>query len=114
MSKILNTLSAIGALAMAATPLLAVGSIAHAETGVHIRVADLDLSRQADAATFRHRVDTAARSFCAARGEGDMIATDGCRQAIREEAVSKLGDEQRAALRTASVSAPTAWSVASR
>ena len=43
-----------------------------------------------------------------------MIATDGCRQAIREEAVSKLGDEQRAALRTASVSAPTAWSVASR
>ena len=30
MRNILNTLSAIGALAMAATPLLAVGSLAHA------------------------------------------------------------------------------------
>ncbi len=118
MSKVLNTLSAIGALVMAATPLMAIGSIAHAaETGprpVHILVADLDLSRPDDAATFRTRVDAAAQGFCMHRGDVRLTAQGVCRQAVREEAVQQLGDAQRAALQTASIGQPVTWRVAAR
>ena len=117
MSKVLNTLSAIGALAMAATPLLAIGGMAHAaESGrvAHIQVADLDLGQPRDAATFRQRVDTAAGTFCAARGGTGLSAANTCRQAFREEAVERLGVQQRQDLRSAQASTPTAWTVAAR
>lgn len=114
MSKILNTLSAIGALVMAATPLVAVGGMAHAAeigaTPVHINVSDLDLSRPADAATFRQRVDAAAESFCTQGDDMRLSQRDGCRNAIRQEATAKLGSSQRQALAIAAV--PTAWRVA--
>ena len=55
MSKVLNTLSAIGALVMAATPLVAVGDVAHAaEPGVkpaHIWVSDLNLATRRPSAS---------------------------------------------------------------
>ena len=118
MSKVLNTLSAIGALVMAATPLIAIGGVAHAaETGVrpaHILVADLDLSRASDATTFRQRVDATAASFCMHRGDVRLTAQSVCRQAVREEAVEQLGDAQRSALQTASTAQPTSWRVAGR
>ncbi len=114
MSKVLSTLSAIGALVMVATPLVAVGGMAHAaETGVtpvHINVSDLDLSRPQDAATFRQRVDAAAHSFCTQGDDMHLSARNSCRASIRQEAVDKLGSSQRQALRTAAI--PTAWRVA--
>lgn len=117
MSSFLNTLSAVGALVMAATPLMAVGSVAHAaETGVqpaHIRVADLDLSRAGDVKTFYRRVDVAAATFCARDGgSADLSTQTACRDAIRQEAVEKLGDSQRQAMQTASAGSPTTWRVA--
>jgi UrcA family protein len=118
MSKVLNTLSALGALVMAATPLIAVGGVAHAaESGArpaHILVADLNLGQASDAATFRQRVDAAAETFCASRGERGLNAVDTCRRAVREEAVERLGDQQRQDLRSAQASGPTAWTVAAR
>ncbi len=118
MNKVLNTLSAIGAMVMAATPLIAVGGIAHAaETGprpAHILVADLNLGQPADAATFRHRVDAAAGTFCTTRGQMGLNAVSVCRQAVREEAVEALGDQQRQDLRAASAAGRTTWAVAAR
>ncbi len=118
MSKVLNTLSAIGALVMAATPLVAVGGIAHAaETNMrpaHIQVADLDLGQPGDAATFRQRVDAAAETICTTRGETGLNAFDSCRQAVRQEAVERLGEQQRQDLRAASTDGATAWTVALR
>ncbi len=118
MSKVLNTLSAIGALVMAATPLVAVGSMAHAsETGVrpaHVMVADLNLGQPSDAATFRSRVDAAANTFCTTRGDVGLNAASTCRQAVREEAVARLGDQQRQDLRSAQTTGRTTWAVAAR
>ena len=117
MSKVLNTLSAIGALTMAATPLAALGGMAHAaEAGrpAHILVADLNLSQPGDAATFRQRVDAAAETFCADRGGLGLNAVNSCRQAIREEAVALLGAQQRQDLRAALASSRTDWTVATR
>ena len=117
MSKVLNTLSAIGALVMAAIPLVAVGGMAHAaETGAsaHILVSDLDLGRASDAATFRQRVDAAAETVCTARGRMSLNAMDTCRHAVREEAVERLGEQQRQDLSTAQATARISWAVAGR
>ncbi len=117
MSKILNILSAVGALVMAATPLAALGGIAHAaESGAraHIRVADLDLAQPGDAATFRQRVDTAAQSFCTSHGEMGLNAMNTCRAAVRDEAVDRLGEQQRQDLRSAQATSPVSWAVATR
>ena len=117
MSKVLNTLSAIGALVMAATPLAAIGGMAHAaETGhvARIMVDDLNLGQPGDAAIFRQRVDAAAGTFCTTRGEMGLSALDTCRQAVREEAVQRLGDQQRQDLRSAQAATPTDWTVAAR
>ncbi|WP_174299838.1 UrcA family protein [Caulobacter sp. S45] len=117
MSKVLNTLSAIGALVMVATPLVAIGGLAHAETGVqpvHIMVGDLNLSQAAGAATFRQRVDIASEQFCTSRGEISLGGVNSCRQAFREEAVDGLGAQQRQDLRSSQTTSRTSWAMASR
>ncbi len=114
--NVLNTLSAMGALVMAATPFIGLASAAYAEPGVqpaYIRVADLDLSRPSDAAVFKARVETAAGRFCSrTTTAADLATMSDCRAAIRQEAVEKLGADQRQALQTASLAA--AWRVAGR
>ena len=116
MSKVLNTLSAIGALVMAATPLAAIGVAHAAEAGrpAHILVADLNLGQANDAAIFRQRVDAAAETFCADRGGLGLNAVNSCRQAIRQEAVERLGARQRQDLRSTLASSRTDWTVAAR
>ena len=98
MTSFLNTLSAVGALAMAATPLVAIGGVARAQDVApqHIRIADLDFSRPADRARFESRVDLAARRMCASDIDLTLNAT--CRQAVHEEAVQKLAGELLAAV----------------
>ena len=90
MFKALETVSAIGALVMAATPLLAVGGVARAQDMAPqtIRVADLDLSQASDRARFDARVDRAADRMCA--GGSEIIINAACRQAVRDEAAEKL------------------------
>lgn len=117
MSKVLNTLSAIGALVMAATPLVAIGGVAHAQTDgrpAHIRVGDLNLGQPGDAATFRRRVDAAAEPFCTSRVELSLSAFNSCREAFREEAVERLGDQQRQDLRATEAASHVNWAVAAR
>ncbi len=116
MRNILNTLSAIGALTLAATPLLAVGGLARAaEPAVqpaYVQVSDLDLSRASDAATFRSRVDAAADAVCSQ--EAVHAPRAACVDAVREEAVEKLGAAQRRDLQAAQARGSAAWAVAAR
>lgn len=113
MTKVLEAVSAIGALVMAATPLVAIGGVAHAQEVQPqvIRVADLDMSRPADVARFDARVGEAAQQMCS--GRGDMTINVSCRQAVREEALQKLNALR--AQTTASITpASGAWTVAGR
>ena len=113
MSKILNTLSAVGALVLAATPLAAVAGFAHAADyqPVRIQVSDLDFNTASGAASFRHRVNVAADTMCAAGA--DLGARAACRSAVQGEAVERLGPSQRQELRTAETARRSAWRVAS-
>ncbi len=118
MRNILNTLSTIGALAMAATPLLAVGSLAHAAEPTvrpaYIQVSDLDLSRASDAATFHNRVDVAGSAICGQDTGRTMNSQTACVDAVRQEAVEKLGSVQRHDLQTAQGGGSRTWAVATR
>ena len=113
MIKVLEAVSTLGALVMAATPLLAVSSLAHAQEATlqpqTIQVADLDLNRPADVARFNVRVDQAAARMCASRVEMGVNAA--CRQAVREEAGAKL-DVLRA--RSADAALGRTWTLAGR
>ena len=113
MMKVLDAVSTVGALVMAATPLLAISSLAHAQEitpqAQTIQGADLDLNRAADVARFDARVDRAAGRMCS--GQSDMVVTAACRQAVREEAAAKL-DALRA--RTADVASGRTWTLAGR
>ncbi len=99
MSRILETISTIGALVMAATPLAAVGGMAHAQAaGVpaqRIDVARLDFRNAGDVVAFRQRVGAAAQTLCGQGGVQPLSVTLSCRQAVYDEAVSQLGGSQR-------------------
>jgi UrcA family protein len=112
MFKALETISAVGALVMAATPFVALGGVAHAQSmpAQHIQVADLDLNRPADITQYNARVQRAARRMCA--GEVGLATADACRQAIREEAAEKLDALRASGLKSASLSG--GWTVAGR
>jgi UrcA family protein len=109
MSKLINVLTTVATIAMAAVPLSAIGTVAHAAEA-RIHVADLDLSNPADAARFQVRVDRAARQFC--RNVAQPLANRApCQAAIREEAVEHLGSVQRESLKIAT-QGQGAWRVA--
>ena len=69
MSKFINRLAAVAALALAATPIVGL-TAAHAakpQPVARILVGDLTLSRPADAAEFLNRAEQAADQVCATR-----------------------------------------------
>ncbi len=108
MSKILTVASTIGALVMAATPLLAIGSFAHAAEPnvrpIDISLSGLDLSQPKDAGVFNRRVDAAATAFCGRGAFDGLSRLSACRQAVRDEAVEKLSSVQQRELRLAAAS----------
>ena len=108
MTKVLSTISAIGAMLMAAIPLVAAAGFAHAEElqPQHIQVADLNLDRPADMARFYARVDDAAGRMCPT--SGGMIISSGCRAAVREEATQNLATLRRSTAQAASAQAASA------
>jgi UrcA family protein len=112
MFKALETVSAIGALVMAATPFVALGGVAHAQTlsPQQIMIADLDLSRPADVQQYNVRVERAAQRMCS--DQVDLSTASACREAIREEAAQKLDAIRAAGVQSASASA--SWTVAGR
>jgi UrcA family protein len=116
MSKLIGALTTAATLAMAAVPLSALSTAAHAgEThvvGSRIHVADLDFARPGDAIKFRSRVDWAAFNICRFAGK-PLPSQYTCHKAVRMEAVDKLSDDQRAHLELAQGPAvQQAWLVA--
>jgi UrcA family protein len=103
MTKFLTILTSAATLAMAAIPLTAVSSVAHAAEA-RIQVGDLDLSRPADARVFERRVNLAASDLCNETGM-ELSRTNACRRAVRQEAIEKLGEAQRQSLQTANLPA---------
>ena len=99
MSKIINILTSIATLGMAVIPLSAIGGVAHAAEA-HVRVGDLDLANPSDVRTFNRRVDVAAGQVCAEL-TSSLSQMPACREAVRQEAVEKLGVRQRATLKVA-------------
>lgn len=70
MSKIVNRIAAIAALALAATPIIGLTAAHAAEPApvARIKVGDLTLSDPADAREFARRVNIAANRACEAKG----------------------------------------------
>lgn len=70
MSKLINRIAAVAALALAATPIVGL-TVAHAgeraQPMARIQIGDLRLSRPADAAEFARRTEAAADTFCGQR-----------------------------------------------
>jgi UrcA family protein len=116
MSKLIGALTTAASLVMAAVPLSAIATAAHAGqthiVGSHIKISDLDFSRAGDAIVFRSRVDWAAFNVC--RFAGKPLPTQyTCHKWVRQEAVDKLNDDQRAHLELAQGPAvQQAWLVA--
>lgn len=97
-----NTLAGAATLVLAALPVAALSTAAHAAP-LTIKVSDLNLGSPAGREVLDQRVDHAARNFC--RGElgtvGNRFNTvAACRAGIRAEAAEKI-----AAMRTVSYAA---------
>ena len=110
MRNLVSLVSTAGAFLLAATPLLAIGGVAHAQEAqaLRIQVTDLDFSRPGATATFDRRVASAADAFCRPGGPAELSRIAACERTVRDEAQVQL---QR--MRTGADRAP-AWSVAAR
>ena len=82
-------IAGVATLALAALPVVALTTVAHAAPApVTIQVSDLDLGSQAGRDAFAARVRLAEGQMC--REEGALGGFDGCARAVRMEAREKL------------------------
>ena len=106
MSKFINRLAAVAALALAATPIVGLTAAHAAERGqpeVRIQIGDLRLSRPADAAEFMNRVDAAANEVCAARTVAEKLrglSVRACIMDFNADVRAELTSDQRQDLKT--------------
>lgn len=103
MSKTVNRIAAIAALALAATPIIGL-TAAHAGERVQpvarIAVGDLRLAEPADAREFARRVDAAAYRVCKDMGLRGLTAR-GCRMDFADDVKDAMTEKQAADLRVA-------------
>ena len=95
MSKLITKITAAAALALAAIPMLALTTAAHAAP-MSLKVGDL--STAAGVAAFEQRLDRVAKTLCDAERLGvgaRMVKTEGCIEAVRAEAMDSLTQSQR-------------------
>lgn len=74
-------------LALAALPMVAMTTAAHAEP-MKVSVAGIDLSSKAGQQAFAHRVQVAGREFCAT--EKTFTGREACLSGVRAEATEKM------------------------
>ena len=104
MFKLTHTVSAVASLALAAVPMLALTTAAHAAP---LSVSVGDLSTAAGVAAFEQRIDKVAANVCHGLTEGvgpRMVNTGDCREAVRSEAIDKLSATQRSQIAASGVS----------
>ncbi|HJV43836.1 UrcA family protein [Caulobacter sp.] len=103
MSKIVNRIAAVAALALAATPIIGL-TAAHAgepaQPVARIKVGDLRLSDPADAREFARRVNIAANRACEAKGFRGL-SVKACLMDFNEDLKDALSEKQVAELKVA-------------
>lgn len=98
MKNLTNRVSGAALLALAALPMVALASGAHAATTV--RVSDLNLLTTDGVAAYQERASVAARAFC---DDGRAISHRmACKAAVKAELNDKLTDLRQAQLAKAS------------
>ena len=118
MSKFINRLAAVAALALAATPIIGL-TAAHAAEPVQparIQVGDLELSRPSDAAQFMRRAEQAADEVCAARTAKEKLrglSIRACYQDFSADLRSELSRTQLSDLRAARRAQPATFATRS-
>jgi UrcA family protein len=89
MTNFAAKIAGIATLALAALPLVALSTTAHAAPApVTVKVADLDLGSKAGITAFDRRIQKVGVQMC--RDEQSITARDTCEGAVRAEARDKL------------------------
>ncbi|OYW25546.1 MAG: UrcA family protein [Caulobacter sp. 12-67-6] len=115
MTKFINRLAAVAALALAATPIIGL-TAAHAAEPPRIQVGDLTLANPDDAAEFVRRTRVAADKVCAARATTEKLrglSFRACYQDFNADVRSELSREQITDLRAARRAKPAAFATLS-
>ena len=97
MTNFAARISGAALLALAALPMAALATAAHAAPAV--KVADLNVLTAQGSATFSDRAETAINKFC--RGKSSVRAHIDCREGVRAELNEKLDGLRQAQLRQA-------------
>ena len=97
MTTLISRIAGIATLALAAAPVAALVTPAHAAGHERVYVSDLNLATAAGKATFDQRVDHAVRHFCST--EQNFSQRAACQTAVREEADAKAASNVQFASR---------------
>jgi UrcA family protein len=97
MTTLMSRIAGFATLALAAAPVAALVTPAHAAGHERVYVSDLNMASAAGKATFDKRVDHAARHFCA--NEHDLTQLAACQSAVRDEANAKASSNLQYASR---------------
>ncbi|MET0273674.1 MAG: UrcA family protein [Phenylobacterium sp.] len=97
MTNAASRIAGLATLALAALPIAAISTTAHAAP-VAVKVSDIDLNSTAGLAAFHQRAEAAAHSFCrtALQPKSPLRGPASCRAAIRTELAEKLPAAQNA------------------
>jgi UrcA family protein len=87
MTTLIARIASIATLALAAAPVAALVTPAHAAGHERVYVSDLNMATASGKATFEKRVDHAVRHFCST--EQNLTLRSACQSAVREEADAK-------------------------
>lgn len=93
MTNFTSQVSGLAMLALAALPIAALASGAHAAPSV-VKVADLNLFSAQGAAAYEQRADAAGRAFC--RSERSLTGRELCRTGVKVELNEKLASAKSA------------------
>lgn len=87
MTTLMSRIAAAATLALAAAPVAALVTPAHAAGQERVYVSDLNMATADGKATFEKRVDHAVRHFCST--EQNLGQRAACQTAVRDEAIAK-------------------------
>jgi UrcA family protein len=97
MTTLIARIAGYATLALAAAPVAALVTPAHAAGQERVYISDLNLATASGKATFDARVDHAARHFCSV--EQNLAQRTACQTAVREEADAKAASTTQLASR---------------
>ncbi len=98
MTSITTRIAGLATLALAALPMAALSTNAHAAP-VAVQVADLNLNSEAGLAAFHQRAEAAAQAYCLTKAPAHALATQAaCIKGVRTEAIEKLAGAKQSQL----------------